>query len=48
MTDLDLRMKSMIEEEYLGDPEPKLEAECLAIYQAGKEAGTESVTGPAP
>jgi hypothetical protein len=41
MTDLDQRMKSMIEEEYLGAPEPKLEAECLAIYQAEKEAGTE-------
>jgi len=41
MTDLEQRMKSMIEEEYLGDPEPKLEAECLAIYQAEKAAGTE-------
>jgi hypothetical protein len=41
MTDLDQRMKSMIEEEYLGVPEPKLEAECPAIYQAEKEAGTE-------
>jgi RNA polymerase-binding transcription factor DksA len=41
VTDLEQRMKSMIEEEYLGDPEPKLEAECLAIYQAEKEAGTE-------
>ena len=41
MTDLEQRMKSMIEEEYLGDPEPKLEAECLAIYRAEKEAGTE-------
>jgi hypothetical protein len=41
MTDLEQRMKSMIEEEYLGDPEPKLEAECFAIYQAEREAGTE-------
>lgn len=41
MTDLEQRMKSMIEEEYLGDPEPKLEAECLSIYQAEKAAGTE-------
>jgi hypothetical protein len=41
MTDLEQRMKSMIEEEYLGDPEPKLEAECLAIYRAQNEAGTE-------
>lgn len=41
MTDLEQRMKAMIEEEYIGDPEPKLEAECLAIYQAEQEAGTE-------
>lgn len=41
MTDLEQRMKAMIEEEYIGDPEPKLEAECLAIYQAEKDAGTE-------
>ncbi|MDG3039833.1 hypothetical protein [Roseicyclus marinus] len=41
MTDLEQRMKCMIEGEYIGNPEPKLEAECLAIYQAEKEAGTE-------
>jgi hypothetical protein len=34
-------MKHMIEEEYPGYPKPKLEAECLAIYWAEKEAGTE-------
>jgi len=41
MTDLEQRLKHMMEEEYLGHPEPKLEAECLAIYWAEKEAGTE-------
>ena len=48
MTDLEQRMKCMIEEEYLGDPEPKLEAECLAICQAEKEAGTEMPTCSIP
>lgn len=41
MTDLEQRMKHMIEEEYIGEPEPKLEAECLAIFRAEMEAGTE-------
>jgi hypothetical protein len=41
MTDLEQRMKHMIGEEYIGAPEPKLEAECLAIYKAETEAGTE-------
>jgi hypothetical protein len=31
----------MIEVDYIGTPEPKLELECLAIYRAEAEAGTE-------
>lgn len=41
MTDLEQRTKHMIEEEYLGAPDPKLEADCMEIYRAQKEAGTE-------
>jgi hypothetical protein len=41
MTDLEQRMKHMIEVDYIGTPEPKLELECLAIYRAEAEAGTE-------
>lgn len=41
MTDLEQRMKHLIEVESIGYPEPKLEPECLAIYNAEVEAGTE-------
>jgi hypothetical protein len=46
MTDLEQRMKHMIEVDYIGTPEPKLELECLAIYRAEAEAGTEMLTQP--
>lgn len=41
VTDLEQRMKYMIDLESVGTPEPKLELECLAIYRAESEAGTE-------
>jgi hypothetical protein len=41
MTDLEQRMKHLIEVESIGYPEPKLELECLAIYNAEVETGTE-------
>ena len=41
MTDLEQRMKHLVEVESIGYPEPKLELECLAIYNAEVEAGTE-------
>lgn len=41
MTDLEQRMRHLIEVEYIASPEPDLQAECLEIYQAEKSAGTE-------
>jgi hypothetical protein len=41
LTDLDQRMKHMIDVEYIGSLEPKLKLECLEIYQEEREAGTE-------
>ena len=41
MTDLEQRMRHLIEVEYIASPEPDLQAECLEIYHAEKSAGTE-------
>ena len=41
MTDLEQRMRHLIEVEYIASPEPDLQAECLEISQAEKSAGTE-------
>lgn len=41
MTDLEQRMRHLIEVEYIGSPEPKLEVECLDIYRVEIDAGTE-------
>jgi hypothetical protein len=41
LTDLEQRMKHLIEVDSIAFPEPKLRTECLAIYQAEVEAGTE-------
>lgn len=41
MTDLEQRMRHLIEVEYIASPEPKLKDECLEIYQAEIAAGTE-------
>jgi hypothetical protein len=40
-TDLEQRMRHLIEVEYISSPEPELRAECLEIYEAEKAAGTE-------
>jgi hypothetical protein len=41
MTDLEQRMRDLIEVEYVSSPEPALQAECLDIYRDEKTAGTE-------
>jgi len=41
MTDLEQRMRHLIEVEYVASPEPALQAECLDIYRDEKTAGTE-------
>ncbi len=41
MTDLEQRMRHLIEVEYIASPEPKLKGECLQIYHAEIAAGTE-------
>ncbi len=41
LTDLEQRMKHLIEVDSIAFPEPKLRIECLAIYYAEVEAGTE-------
>jgi hypothetical protein len=41
MTDLEQRMRHLIEVEYIASPEPKLQDECLKIYRAETSAGTE-------